>query len=86
MHLLVDSTASDLSIPREELLDNPPYAGHGFTSGKQGRIGASEFKFRNQFYAELNDKVEFHEVFLAMTENYQKRYLAHKENESISIK
>ena len=82
---MVDSTTSDLSIPREELLDNPPLTpGHGFTSGKQGRIGASELKFRNQFYAELNDKVEFHD-FLAMAESFQKRYLAHKENESTPI-
>lgn len=50
-------STSELFIPREELLDNNKYlyTGHGFTSGKQGRIGAPEFKFRNQFYVELND-------------------------------
>jgi hypothetical protein len=62
LHLQVDSTTSE-SAPREELLDPPPYTGHGFTSGKQGRIGASEFKIRNLLYTKPNDKVEFYEVF-----------------------
>jgi len=58
-------STSELFIPREELLDNNkyPYTGHGFTSGKQGRIGVPEFKFRNEFYAELNDGAELYEVF-----------------------
>ena len=83
MHLPVDSTTSE-SAPREELLDTP-YAGHGFTSGKQGRIGVPEFKFRNKFYAELNDGAELYEVFSDGRE-ILKAIFSEKENKFISIK
>ena len=80
-------STSELSIPREELLDNNnyPYTGHGFTSGKQGRIGVPEFKFRNQFYAELNDGAELYEVFSDGRE-VLKAIFSNKENKFIPVK
>ena len=80
-------STSELFIPREELLDNNkyPYTGHGFTSGKQGRIGVPEFKFRNKFYAELNDGAELYEVFSDGRE-ILKAIFSEKENKFISIK
>ena len=80
-------STSELSIPREELLDhnNYPYTGHGFTSGKQGRIGVPEFKFRNQFYAELNDGAELYEVFSDGRE-VLKAIFSNKENKFIPVK
>ena len=65
--------------------NNYPYTGHGFTSGKQGRIGVPEFKFRNQFYAELNDGAELYEVFSDGRE-VLKAIFSNKENKFIPVK
>ena len=73
-----------LVIPTSEDMDYP-FTAHGFTSGKQGRIGAPEFKFRNQFYAELNDGAELYEVFSDGRE-VLKAIFSEKENKFISIK
>ena len=62
-----------------------PFTVHGFTLGKQGRIGTPEFKFRNQFYAELNDGAELYEVFSDGRE-ILKVIFSKKENKFISIK
>jgi len=44
-----------------------------------------EFKFRNQFYAELNDGAELYEVFSDGRE-VQKAIFSNKENKFIPVK
>lgn len=57
-------SSSGLIIPGEDLMkDNPyPFTAHGFTSGKNGRIGAPEWKF-DGYKNYLEEGAELFEVY-----------------------
>jgi len=84
LHLPVDSTTSE-SAPREELLDTPLTRDTDLHQENKEELEPPNLKLETYFIP--NQTIKWSSMkFLAMAERFQKRYLAHKENESTPIK